>query len=203
MGLHVSFSVRHLAYRLLNLCSDKIFIFLTVQESRRMNHLEKRVFITSHYLERASALDFKDAAAPRFGHGDVAFVYFSNEQQKLKSVRHLAYRLLNLCSDKIFIFLTVQESRRMNHLEKTVFITSHYLERASALDSKDAAAPRFGHGDVAFVYFSNEQQKLPPVNHQRKCLINRICGTFDIKPNYFDPVVPKKAKKVLKNWIRG
>ena len=26
--------------------------------------------------ERASALDFKDAAAPRFGHSDVVFVYF-------------------------------------------------------------------------------------------------------------------------------
>ena len=30
----------------------------------------------SHCLERASALDFKDAAAPRFGHGDVVFDLF-------------------------------------------------------------------------------------------------------------------------------
>ena len=30
----------------------------------------------SHHPERASALDFKGAAAPRFGHSDVVFVYF-------------------------------------------------------------------------------------------------------------------------------
>ena len=30
----------------------------------------------SHYLERASALDFKDAATPRFGHSDVVFDLF-------------------------------------------------------------------------------------------------------------------------------
>ena len=30
----------------------------------------------SHYQERASALDFKDAAAPSFGHSDVVFVSF-------------------------------------------------------------------------------------------------------------------------------
>ena len=27
----------------------------------------------SHYSERASALDFKDTSAPRFGHSDVVF----------------------------------------------------------------------------------------------------------------------------------
>ena len=55
-------------------------------------------------------------------------------------------------------------------------------EKASASDFKDSAAPRFGHIDVVFLSnFSNENQKVPPVNHQQKCLINGICGTFDLK----------------------
>ena len=32
--------------------------------------------LESHYSERASALDFKDAATPRLGHGDVVFDLF-------------------------------------------------------------------------------------------------------------------------------
>ena len=77
-----------------------------------------------------------------------------------------------------------------------ISIRSHYLERASALDFKDAAAPRFSHRDVVFVYFSNEHRKVPPVNHQ-KCSINGICGAFDTKSNHFGPVIPKKLKKVF------
>ena len=53
---------------------------------------------------------------------------------------------------------------------------SHYPGRASALDFKDVAAARFGQSDVVFVY-----QKVPPVNHQQKCLTNGICGTVLIK----------------------
>ena len=45
------------------------------------------------------------------------------------------------------------------------------LERASALDFKDSAAPRFGHSDVVFfVYVSDRRQTLPPVSHQKNCL---------------------------------
>ena len=28
-----------------------------------------------------------------------------------------------------------------------------------------------------------------------------ICGTFDMKSNYFGPIIPKKLKKVLKDWL--
>ena len=70
------------------------------------------------------------------------------------------------------------------------------------LDFKDASAQRFGRSNVFLFLFSNEHQKVPPVNYQQKSLINGIGGTFDIKSNYFGPVIPKKLK-VLKNWIRG
>ena len=36
---------------------------------------------------------------------------------------------------------------------------------------------------------------MPPVNHLQKCLINVICGTFDIKSNHFGPVIPKTLEK--------
>ena len=44
---------------------------------------------------------------------------------------------------------------------------------------------------------------MSPFNHQQKCLINRICGIFDMKSNHVGKVIPKKPKKVYKNWIRG
>ena len=49
--------------------------------------------------------------------------------------------------------------------------------------------------------FSNEHQNVPPVNHQQKCLINGICGVFDVKSNYFDSLVP--LKNFLKKFTRG
>ena len=68
----------------------------------------------------------------------------------------------------------------------------HYPDRASALDFKETTAPRFSQSDVFFLsIFSNEQQQVPPVNHKQKCLIKRICGTFDMKSNYYGPVIPK------------
>ena len=74
--------------------------------------------------------------------------------------------------------------------------------RTSALDFKDAAAPRFGQRDVVFLsIFSNEHQKVLPVNHQQESLINGTFGTFNIKLNHLGPVIPNK--NVLKNWIRG
>ena len=44
-----------------------------------------------------------------------------------------------------------------------------------------------------FVYsvLSNKHEKVQPVNHQQKCLINRICGTFDIKSDCFGPAIPR------------
>ena len=77
---------------------------------------------------------------------------------------------------------------------------SHYSERKSALDFKDAdaAAPRFGVIAMYIVFmsiFSNERQKVPPVNPQQKCLLNEIYGSFGMKSNYFGPVVHKKLKK--------
>ena len=80
-------------------------------------------------------------------------------------------------------------------VESEVITPREYL---SALDFKDAAAPRFDHIDVVFSIFINEHQKIPSVNCQQKCLINGICSTFDIKPNYFGPVIPKKLSKFWK-----
>ena len=77
------------------------------------------------------------------------------------------------------------------------FTRSHYPDRASALDFKDTATPQFDHGDAVLVYF---YEKVPPVSHQQKYLINGLYNTFDIKSNYIGPVI---AKKGLKNWIRG
>ena len=76
---------------------------------------------------------------------------------------------------------------------------NHYPERASASDFKDATAPRFGHSDIGFLSISsNEHQNIPPVNHQQKCLINGISGTFDIKSNCLGPVIPNKLEKFRK-----
>ena len=40
------------------------------------------------------------------------------------------------------------------------------MERASASDFKDTAAPRFGHSDIVLSIFSNEHHKVLPVNYQ-------------------------------------
>ena len=55
-------------------------------------------------------------------------------------------------------------------------LRSHYPERVSALDFKDAAALRFGRSDIFFVY----------------------CDNFDIKSNHFGPVTPKQLKSFEK-----
>ena len=44
---------------------------------------------------------------------------------------------------------------------------------------------------------------MSPFSHQQKCLINGICGIFDMKSNHVGKMIPKKPKKVYKNWIRG
>ena len=44
---------------------------------------------------------------------------------------------------------------------------------------------------------------MSPFNHQQKCLINGICGIFDMKSNHVGKVIPKKHFYVYKNWIRG
>ena len=76
---------------------------------------------------------------------------------------------------------------------------SHCPERASVSDLKDAAAPRCSQSFLCI--FSNEHQKVPPVNFQQKRLVKGICGTLDIKSNLFGPVIPIKPNKVLN--IRG
>ena len=39
---------------------------------------------------------------------------------------------------------------------------------------------------------------MSPFNHQQKCLINGICGIFDMKSNHVGKVIPKKPKKFTK-----
>ena len=39
---------------------------------------------------------------------------------------------------------------------------------------------------------------MSPFNHQQKCLINGICGIFDMKSNHVGKVIPKKPKKFQK-----
>ena len=46
----------------------------------------------SHYPERASALDFKDTSAPRFGHSEVVFYLFLETR-----FLHLIALLSNFC----------------------------------------------------------------------------------------------------------
>ena len=67
--------------------------------------------------------------------------------------------------------------------------------------TKDCSALHYFLTDLSFLpIFSNQHPKVPPVNHQQNCLINGICGTCDIKSNYFGSVIPRKlAVKVLKN----
>ena len=65
------------------------------------------------------------------------------------------------------------------------------------LEFKDASAPQFGHSCVFFCLF------IPPVNHHINCLRNGICGTFELKSNYFGPVMPTKLKKFGKIGEEG
>ena len=46
-----------------------------------------------------------------------------------------------------------------------------------------------------------QTSKTPPLrdfNHQQKCLINGICGIFDMKSNHVGKVIPKKPKNFTK-----
>ena len=36
----------------------------------------------------------------------------------------------------------------------------------------------------------------------KKGFINKICGTFDMKSNYFGAAIPEKLKS-FENWMRG
>ena len=92
---------------------------------------------------------------------------------------------------------------KFSYLQERYWIRSHYQEKASASDFKDSPILRFCHSDAVLSIFSNEHQNVLPVNHQQKCVITGICSTFNIKSNYFGPVIPEKPKKVLKNWVRG
>ena len=38
---------------------------------------------------------------------------------------------------------------------------------------------------------------MSPFNHQQKCLINGICGIFDMRSNHVGKVIPKKPEKSL------
>ena len=51
--------------------------------------------------------------------------------------------------------------------------------------------------------FILERQKLLAVNHQPEYLTNGICGTFDIKSNYFGSLIPEKLKKFKKIGQEG
>ena len=73
------------------------------------------------------------------------------------------------------------------------------------LRSKISRAHTFENSwDFANCNLSDAHQNEPLVNHQQKCLINGICCIFFTwSRNYLSPVIPKKLKKVLRNWIEG
>ena len=45
-------------------------------------YTDRKIVTRSHYPETASALDFKDVTAPRFGHSDVVFCLFLRTKPK-------------------------------------------------------------------------------------------------------------------------
>ena len=49
-----------------------------------------------------------------------------------------------------------------------------------------------GHSNVVLSVISNEHQNVLLVSHQQKCSINRICGNFEIKSNYFGSVISEE-----------
>ena len=60
---------------------------------------------------------------------------------------------------------------------------SHYQKKASAIDFKDAASLQFGHRDVDFWLFVVKNiWKVPPLNHQQKCLTLFNMGYFNPRP---------------------
>ena len=78
-------------------CTEVKFTCTTC-DTREMEKISKSmVNVTisisrSHYPERASALDFKDTSAPRFGHSDVVFDLFLETR-----FSHLIALLSNFC----------------------------------------------------------------------------------------------------------
>ena len=77
-----------------------------------------------------------------------------------------------------------------------------FLLKVSTSNNSRSGTPPLNHAMIwscSFLsIFSNEHQKVPPVNHRQKCLINGICGTFDMKSNYFGPVIPKSQESFEK-----
>ena len=59
--------------------------------------------------------------------------------------------------------------------------------REHLLQTSKTPQLRYGHRHVVLSNFSNEHRDVPPVNQQQKCLIKEICGTSDMKSNYFGP----------------
>ena len=65
------------------------------------------------------------------------------------------------------------------------FDRSHYLETASALDFKDAAAPRSGQSDVVFCIFSSTNiRRHPACQSSAKMLNKHNFYAFHMKSNY-------------------
>ena len=86
----------------------------------------------------------------------------------------MEYELLRLFSNKCCIFL-------VNFLIKATF--EHLRLR------------RLFHFLFRIAAFMEGQRLKEEIRYQQKCLINGICGTFDIKSNYFGPVIRKKLKR--------
>ena len=76
-------------------CTEVKFTCTTC-DTCEMEKISKSMVVRSHYPERASALDFKDTSAPRFGHSDVVFDLFLETR-----FLHLIALLSNFC--KLFL----------------------------------------------------------------------------------------------------
>ena len=60
-------------------------------------------------------------------------------------------------------------------------------------------SPEIGHSNVIFYLFLVTNIK---TCSSAKCLINGICGIFDMKSNHFGPVLPRKLKKIFEKLYK-
>ena len=101
---------------------------------------------------------------------------------------------ISLISPEKYYFACTSVSKSDTNLTfhaRYYWIRSHYTEKASFPKRVVMVLKLLS-------IFSSEYQKVPPVNHQVKCLIHGIFSTFEMKSNDFGQVICEDLKKFSK-----
>ena len=118
----------------------------------------------------------------------------------LKLQLHSAIYRLRFYSNSLTLILPLSNSHNnVASTKKNRGDKSHHVIVALVsifLGLQRLRRPRFGYSNVVFCLFlvtNIESCHLSIIS--KKCLISRFCGIFDMRSNYFGPLIPKKLKK--------